>query len=234
MGLVVHDHEELARRVRALRDGGKRVVFTNGCFDVLHVGHVRCLTDAATRGDFLVVAINSDASVRKLKGPDRPVQPAAERAEILCAITGVSYVTFFDEPTVGPLLRKLRPQIVAKGTDYDHTNLPERDVVAEIGAELAIVGDPKKHSTIKLLERIRSGKGVSGGGGAGSGGATASGAKTDKASAKTAKNAGGKKAGGKPAKPASKSQGKALVERVLAAKTASARKKTRSASEAHA
>src|SRR5262245_46431365 len=233
MGPIVHDHDELARRTRALRDGGKRVVFTNGCFDVLHVGHLRCLTDAATRGDFLIVAINSDASVRKLKGPDRPVQPAAERAEILCAIQGVSYVTIFDEPTVGPLLRKLRPHVVAKGTDYDATNLPEREVVAEIGAELAIVGDPKKHSTIRLLERIRSGKGVSGGGGAsGSGGASP--AKSPKGGAKAAKPAAAPKRGGKNAKGASKSPARAMVDRVLAARNASARKKSRSASEAHA
>ena len=232
MGLIVLDHDELARRMRSLRDGGKRIVLTNGCFDLLHVGHLRCLSDAATRGDFLVVAINSDASVRRLKGADRPVQPAAERAEILSAITGVSYVTVFDEPTVGPLLRKLRPQIVAKGTDYDADNLPEREVVAEIGAELAIVGDPKRHSTIRLLERIRSGRGVA--------------VAREKRPAKgTPKRAGGRagatrgatRSGGKKTKAASRgsapSGARAMVARAIAARSAGARKRS-SASEAHA
>jgi rfaE bifunctional protein nucleotidyltransferase chain/domain len=155
MGQIVLDHEDLAKRVKGLRLGGKRVVVTNGCFDLLHVGHIRCLADAASRGDCLVVAINSDSSVRKLKGAGRPVQPQAERAEILCAIQGVSYVTIFDEESVGPLLKLLRPQIVAKGTDYTAHNLPEKDVVAEIGAELVIVGDPKRHSTIDLIARVR-------------------------------------------------------------------------------
>ena len=115
MGLIVRDHEELARRLRGLRDAGKRVVFTNGCFDLLHVGHIRCLQDAANRGDYLVVALNSDASVRKLKGPSRPVQNQDERAELLCALNGVAYVTIFDDETCGPLLKLLRPQLVAKG-----------------------------------------------------------------------------------------------------------------------
>ncbi len=162
MGMIIRDHDELALRLRGLRDGGKRVVFTNGCFDLLHVGHIRCLIDAAKRGDFLVVALNSDASIRKLKGPDRPVQPEAERAEILAAIQGVAYVTIFSEETCGPLLRKLRPQLVAKGTDYALDTLPERDVLAEIGAELIVVGDPKDHSTIDLLARIRGERGASG------------------------------------------------------------------------
>jgi rfaE bifunctional protein nucleotidyltransferase chain/domain len=232
MGLIVLDHDELARRMRALRDGGKKVVFTNGCFDLLHVGHLRCLTDAATRGDFLVVAINSDASVRKLKGPDRPVQPAAERAEILSAITGVSYITIFDEPTVGPLLRKLRPQIVAKGTDYDENNLPEKEVVAEIGAEFTIVGDPKNHSTIKMLERIRGGRGVSGAASSKPGRSDAKGAprsapKHAPKGAKpgsAAKSGATKPAAAKAAKPVSKGS----------ARPPPMKKKSRAASEAHA
>jgi rfaE bifunctional protein nucleotidyltransferase chain/domain len=210
MGLIVLDHEELARRTRGLRDGGKRVVFTNGCFDLLHVGHVRCLLDAATRGDFLIVALNSDDSIRKLKGTDRPVQPEAERAEIVAAIQGVSYVTVFAEPTVGPLLRKLRPQIVAKGTDYDADNLPEKEVVAEIGAELVIVGDPKKHSTVKLLDRIRGRPAARG-----KEGAAKPGKGRAKAPAKTAKPA-----ARKPAKAP-----RAMLERV---------KRARGMSEAHA
>ena len=210
MGIIVHDHDELARRMRALREGGKKIVFTNGCFDVLHVGHVRCLTDAATRGDFLIVAINSDDSVRKLKGAGRPVQNAAERAEILCAINGVSYVTIFEEPTVGPLLRKLRPQIGAKGTDYDASNLPERDVVAEINAELLIVGDPKRHSTVELLDRIRAGHSVASG---------KTGAAKGGAAAKSSPAAKKKPAGGKGAAKGTARQSK---------------KRQRSASEAHA
>jgi rfaE bifunctional protein nucleotidyltransferase chain/domain len=228
MGLIVLDHDELARRMRALREGGKRIVFTNGCFDLLHVGHVRCLADAATRGDFLVVAINSDASARRLKGPDRPVQPAGERAELLSSITGVSYVTMFDEPTVEPLLRKLRPHVVAKGTDYDQDNLPEKEVVAEIGAELAIVGDPKKHSTRKLLERIRSGRGV---GAARSAGALKGARAKPRGSAPRGAARRGGRTGGSAKR---KSSARAMVERVLAARSASARKKARAASEAHA
>jgi rfaE bifunctional protein nucleotidyltransferase chain/domain len=152
MGQIVLDQDDLAKRLRSLKVGGKRVVVTNGCFDLLHVGHVRALQDAKRRGDCLVVAINSDASVRKLKGSGRPLQSQADRAEILAALDGVTYVTVFDEESVGPLLRRLRPSIVAKGTDYTAENFPERDVLAEIGAELIIVGDPKGHSTRDLLK----------------------------------------------------------------------------------
>jgi len=152
MGQIVLDQDDLAKRLRSLKVGGKRVVVTNGCFDLLHVGHVRALQDAKRRGDCLVVAINSDASVRKLKGSGRPIQSQADRAEILAALDGVTYVTVFDEETVGPLLRRLRPTIVAKGTDYTAENFPERDVLTEIGAELIIVGDPKGHSTRDLLK----------------------------------------------------------------------------------
>ena len=152
MGQIVLDQDDLAKRLKSLKVGGKRVVVTNGCFDLLHVGHVRALQDAKKRGDCLVVAINSDASVRKLKGSGRPLQSQSDRAEILAALDGVTYVTIFDEETVGPLLRRLRPSIVAKGTDYTAENFPERDVLAEIGAELIIVGDPKGHSTRDLLK----------------------------------------------------------------------------------
>jgi len=152
MGQIVLDQDDLAKRLKSLKVGGKRVVVTNGCFDLLHVGHVRALQDAKKRGDCLVVAINSDASVRKLKGSGRPLQSQSDRAEILAAFDGVTYVTIFEEETVGPLLRRLRPSIVAKGTDYTAENFPERDVLAEIGAELIIVGDPKGHSTRDLLK----------------------------------------------------------------------------------
>ena len=218
MGLIVLDHEELSRRMRGLREGGKRIVFTNGCFDLLHVGHVRCLIDAASRGDFLVVAINSDESVRKLKGAGRPVQSERERAELLCALTPVSYVTIFNEPTCGPLLRKLRPQAVAKGTDYNLENLPEKDVLSEIGAELLLVGDPKRHSTIDLLERIRGGRG-------------AGKSKEAKPSKPTKAAKAPAPARGKAPKPAAKSP----PQKARAAHAAAAKKRAaRPASEAHA
>lgn len=156
MGQVVLDQDDLAKRLKGLKAGGKKVVLTNGCFDLLHVGHVRCLQDAANRGDCLVVALNSDASVRALKGAGRPFQPQAERAELIAALAGVSYVTIFDETTVGPLLRRLRPSMLAKGTDYTIEILPEKDVLAEIGAELVVVGDKKSHSTRDLMRKVHS------------------------------------------------------------------------------
>jgi len=230
MGLIVRDHEELARRLRGLRDAGKRVVFTNGCFDLLHVGHIRCLVDAAKRGDYLVVALNSDASVKKLKGPARPVQSEEERAELLCALQCVAYVTIFDDETCGPLLRLLRPQLVAKGTDYTLETLPERDVLAEIGAELIRTGDPKDHSTIDLIERIKLGLGA---------GARAPKA-AKKAVAKGAKAPPAKSAAPKPAakrafaKPAVKLPPKGVAKAaVAAAASISAKKRTRSATETH-
>ncbi len=154
-GRFVPDHGELERLVAAAKAAGKRVVFTNGGFEILHVGHVRSLADARSRGDLLLVAVNSDASIRRNKGPGRPVVPEAERVEVLCALSCVDLVTVFDDPTVDGLLRLLRPQVHAKGRDYTAENLPERETVKEIGAEIAIVGDPKDHATSDLLERIR-------------------------------------------------------------------------------
>ena len=154
-GRFVPDHGELARLVAEARAAGKRVVFTNGGFEILHVGHVRSLVDARSRGDLLLVAVNSDASIRRNKGEGRPVVPEAERVEVLCALECVDLVTVFDDPTVARLLRLLRPQVHAKGRDYTPENLPERETVREIGAEIAIVGDPKDHATTDLLERIR-------------------------------------------------------------------------------
>ena len=154
-GRFVPDHAELARIAAEAKSAGRRVVFTNGGFEVLHVGHVRSLQDARSRGDLLVVAVNSDASIRRNKGAGRPVVPAAERVEVLCALSCVDLVTIFDEPTVDALLRKVRPSIHAKGSDYTPETVPERETVREIGAEVAIVGDPKDHSTSDLLERIR-------------------------------------------------------------------------------
>ena len=154
-GRFVPDHAELARLVAEARARGRRVVFTNGGFEILHVGHVRSLKDARSRGDLLVVAVNSDASIRRNKGEGRPVVPAAERVELLCALECVDLVTVFDDPTVDGLLRTVRPTVHAKGSDYTPETVPERETVREIGAEIAIVGDPKDHSTTDFVERIR-------------------------------------------------------------------------------
>lgn len=142
---------EIARR----REAGHRIVFANGCFDLLHVGHVRYLTAARALGDTLVVGINADDAVRQLKGPTRPVMPDAERAEIIAALACVDFVTIFPELTVENLLRALRPDIHAKGTDYTPDSVPERAIVREYGGEVAIVGDPKDHSTTDLLNTVR-------------------------------------------------------------------------------
>jgi rfaE bifunctional protein nucleotidyltransferase chain/domain len=137
------------------RKAGATVVLANGCFDVLHVGHVRYLKGAREEGDVLVVAVNADATVRALKGAGRPVMPAEERAEIVAALEGVDFVVVFDTPTVEPVLRALRPDVHAKGTDYTPETVPERAVVAEYGGRVAIVGDPKDHSTTEMLERMK-------------------------------------------------------------------------------
>jgi rfaE bifunctional protein nucleotidyltransferase chain/domain len=152
---LVRDHAELARIVAAERAAGRRVVFTNGGFEILHVGHVRSLQDARSRGDVLLVALNSDASIRRNKGAGRPVVPEDERAEVMCALRCVDLVTIFGDATVDALLRLVRPDVHAKGTDYTPETVPERDTVREIGASIAIVGDPKDHATSDLLERIR-------------------------------------------------------------------------------
>jgi D-beta-D-heptose 7-phosphate kinase/D-beta-D-heptose 1-phosphate adenosyltransferase len=155
MGEIVRDHARLRDLVRALQRDGKKVVFTNGCFDLLHVGHIRYLTDARSRGDALVLAINSDRSVRGLKGPDRPIMPEDERAEILAALRAVDYVTIFEDPTADRILDLLRPDIHAKGLDYTELSVPERATVLAYGGQIAIAGDPKDHSTKDLLSRIR-------------------------------------------------------------------------------
>jgi rfaE bifunctional protein nucleotidyltransferase chain/domain len=146
--------EDLAVRVAADRAAGRRIAFANGCFDVLHVGHVRYLQAAAQEGDRLVVAINDDASVAALKGPGRPILPAADRAELVAALRGVDYVTIFSGPTVADVLNTLEPDVHCKGTDYSVDTVPERDVVRAYGGRVAIVGDPKGHSTRDLLTRI--------------------------------------------------------------------------------
>jgi D-glycero-beta-D-manno-heptose 1-phosphate adenylyltransferase len=146
--------EELVQRVAAARESGARIVLANGCFDVLHVGHVRYLAGARELGDVLVVGVNSDQQVAAQKGSGRPVLPASERAEIVSALESVTYVTIFDEPTVEELLLALKPDVHAKGTDYTTDTVPERDVVRSYGGQVAIVGDPKDHSTSEIISRL--------------------------------------------------------------------------------
>jgi D-glycero-beta-D-manno-heptose 1-phosphate adenylyltransferase len=143
----------LAEQVRQWRAAGEQIILTNGCFDLLHVGHVRYLRAAKALGGKLVVAVNSDLSARALKGEGRPCVPAAERTEILAALTDVDAVTVFDSLDVRDVVQLLRPDIHAKGTDYTADNVPERDVVIACGGRVAIVGDPKDHSTTELLRR---------------------------------------------------------------------------------
>ena len=150
----VLDREELVARVAAARKSGARVVLANGCFDVLHVGHIRYLEGAHNLGDILVVGINSDSQVALQKGAGRPVLDARERAEIVAALEAVTYVTIFDEPTVEQLLLALKPDVHAKGTDYTTETVPERDVVRSYGGQVAIVGDPKDHSTSEIITRL--------------------------------------------------------------------------------
>ena len=154
MAEIIKDHGLLAEKVLRLKAQGKRIVFTNGGFEILHVGHVRSLLDARSRGDLLIVAVNSDRSVRANKGPGRPVTSASERMEVLAALRCVDIVTVFDEPTVDGLLLLLKPDIHAKGSDYTEQTVPERETVLSYGGRIAIVGDPKDHSTIDLLRRI--------------------------------------------------------------------------------
>jgi len=142
---------ELRERVEQWRRAGERIVLANGNFDLLHVGHVRYLRGAKELGGKLVVAINSDESVRTLKGDGRPIMPAEERAEIVAAMADVDAVVIFPELDVRALIREIRPDIQAKGTDYTAESVPERDTVAEYGGRVAIVGDPKDHSTSEII-----------------------------------------------------------------------------------
>lgn len=146
-----------ATRLTRLRQArpGLRVALANGCFDLLHVGHVRYLAGAAAEGDFLVVGINGDDSVRALKGRGRPLLPAADRAGLVAALESVDLVTIFQEPTADELIRQLRPDVHCKGTDYTERDIPERDTVLEMGGRTAVVGDPKEHGTRELIARIR-------------------------------------------------------------------------------
>lgn len=154
MGRVVSERE-LVDLVGADRAAGRTVAFANGCFDLLHVGHVRYLADAAAQADRLIVAINDDTSVTGLKGPGRPILSAADRAEMLAALESVDYVVTFSDPNVNRLLSLLKPDVHCKGTDYTPETVPERDTVFAYGGRIAIVGDPKDHSTRDLLARIK-------------------------------------------------------------------------------
>jgi D-glycero-beta-D-manno-heptose 1-phosphate adenylyltransferase len=146
---------ELLESITADRQAGRTIAFANGCFDVLHVGHVRYLDGARREGDRLVVAVNDDASVRALKGPGQPVLPDLARAELVDALRSVDYVVLFPDRTVERLLRLIKPDVHCKGTDYSVDTVPERDVVREYGGRIAIVGDPKNHSTRALLTKLR-------------------------------------------------------------------------------
>jgi len=145
----------LRERVDEWRRNGEQIVLTNGCFDLLHVGHVRYLHGAKALGGKLIVAINSDISVRQIKGEGRPAMPALERAEILAAFSDVDAVVIFDEPDVRALIREIRPDVQAKGTDYTQENVPERNEVRSYGGRVEIVGDPKDHSTTELLKQLQ-------------------------------------------------------------------------------
>ena len=149
------DERDLAIALSVERDCGKTIAFANGCFDVLHVGHIRYLQDAARQADVLVVGVNGDDSVRKLKGEGRPVMSAAERAEIISAIRGVNFVIVFSEESPARLLGSLKPDFHCKGTDYTPESVPERKVVEAYGGKVVIVGDPKDHSTTALLKRMK-------------------------------------------------------------------------------
>lgn len=154
MGRILNEHD-LVEAIHAERAEGRTIAFANGCFDVLHVGHVRYLADAKAQADRLIVAINSDDSVKGLKGPGRPILSEPDRAEMVAALDSVDYVVLFSDPDVHRLLRLLKPDVHCKGTDYTPETVPERDTVLAYGGRIAIVGDPKDHSTRDLLARIK-------------------------------------------------------------------------------
>ncbi len=151
---ILNEHE-LIEAVATERNRGKRIAFANGVFDVLHVGHVRYLQDASRVADILVVAVNSDASVRAIKGEGRPVTPERERAEIVSAVRGVAYVTIFTDSSPARLLQTLKPDFQCKGTDYTAESVPEAEIVRAYGGKVVIVGDPKDHSTSDMLRKMR-------------------------------------------------------------------------------
>jgi len=153
---IILDRQELKQEIDRLRGQGRTIVLANGAFDILHVGHIRYLRGAAAEGDVLVVAVNSDASVQRYKDPKRPLQPLAERMEIVSAMACVDFVIAFDDPTCDALLELIRPDVHAKGPEYTPDNLPEYPTLKRLGIRLANVGDPKNHSSTELIERLRS------------------------------------------------------------------------------
>jgi len=155
MGQIIRELAELKRIIDGEKERGRKIVFGNGCFDLLHVGHVRYLKGAKALGDMLIVAVNDDSSVTGLGKRKQVVTPARERAEIIAAIEGVDYVILFSEPNVESLLRILQPHIHAKGTDYTEESVPEGEIVRAYGGRVAIVGDPKDHSTRDLIKTIK-------------------------------------------------------------------------------
>lgn len=152
---LILDRDTLVARITAAKAKGARIVLANGCFDVLHAGHVRYLQGARALGDLLVVGINSDAEVARLKGEGRPILAERDRAELVASLEVVDLVTIFDESTVTELLLATKPDVHAKGTDYTEETVPERDVVRSYGGSVRIVGDPKDHSTSELIRRFQ-------------------------------------------------------------------------------
>ena len=155
---LILDRDSLVNRITTEKAKGSRIVLANGCFDILHAGHVRYLEGARALGDVLVVAINSDLQVVRLKGEGRPILPERERAELVASLDAVDWVTIFDEPTVTELLLAMKPDVHAKGTDYTEETVPEHDVVRSYGGRVAIVGDPKNHSTTETLKKVSGGQ----------------------------------------------------------------------------
>jgi rfaE bifunctional protein nucleotidyltransferase chain/domain len=155
MNAPILTERELFTALETERSRGASIAFANGCFDLLHVGHIRYLQSAARVADVLVVGVNGDDSVRQLKGEGRPLMPAAERAEIISAIRGVSYVVVFEETSPARLLQLLRPDFQCKGTDYTADSVPEAEIVRGYGGKVVIVGDPKDHSTTAILEKLQ-------------------------------------------------------------------------------
>ena len=149
------DIDELSIIVEKERENGKKIVFANGCFDILHVGHIRYLKEAKELGDLLIVAINSDSSARKLKGNGRPLTPENKRAEIIAAIECVDYVIIFNESNVSSLLLTLKPDIHAKGTDYTEDSVPEADTVKAYGGRVTITGDKKERSSTEIIKKVK-------------------------------------------------------------------------------